>query len=301
MSSLQPNKPFFGGDQMFENTSESIIVINNQHQIVSVNNAAAKLLGYKREEILNAHYPNLFSRARSQLEFQDFLLRLNNLNKNKTFSDFYYAQKKDGNIFPIQFSVRVVVDQNTRAVSYFVISFTDISVKPNATPSHHNDITQLPNIYTLRGQLDQLYKTNKPLSVLAINLNHYAFVYSNYSYIVSDALLYKAAQRIQAVLPANAFIAHIAPERFVVLITNSIKESRLTDLAERLIDMFSFPFVFDDTHAVECEINIGIASSNDSATAEKLREHVYTALTNAESNGSNRFAFYNQALSLIHI
>lgn len=297
MHRVQPNKQFFLGDPVFENTSESIIVINNQQQIIAANTAAANLLGYEKETLLAMHYPNLFRHPRPQMEFQDFLLRLNKLKHSKTFSDFYYAQKRDGNIFPVQFSVRVIVDEETKMTSHFIISFTDASIKPNATPSHHNDITQLPNIYALRGMLDKYYKAQTPIAVLAINLGHFNYIYSSHSYTISDAFLHKASQRIQAVLPANAFVAHISPERFIVVLTNSVKEHRLKNMAERLLDMFSFPFVFDDANTIDCEINIGIATSKDSTTAEKLREHVYTAVIASENEGSNCYAFYNQAYS----
>lgn len=300
MNNLSCSEQHFLVNKVFENSTESVIVVDNKQKIVVVNDSAAKLLGYKKRELLGKHYLSLYNHPQSKAEIQSFVAKLRQIRKDKKFSGNHYLERKDGTIFPIQFSAYYITDNNNEKMRYCVVTFSDNSELLSKEEqidklTHYSEITKLPNITYLKKELNKLYLSEEHFSLFLVKLSRFSFITSNYSYQVGDEVILESAKRLKSIFPTDTFIAHTATDRFAVLYRHTREKEDLQLLAEQVRTAFTKPFIIDGRLSIECKVNIGIAVTDTAETPDKLKQYANTALIKAENLGLNSIAFYSHA------
>jgi diguanylate cyclase len=159
----------------------------------------------------------------------------------------------------------------------------------------HDLLTGLPNRRSVDVHLANTYQlarhTSKQFAILFMDLDGFKQVNDKYGHGVGDALLIEVADMFKKVLRQSDFLARQGGDEFVLVVGSYLYRQELTQLAERLIKLFSQP-VMARGIPLEIGVSIGIAEYPHHGKHVKQLLHVADkAMYDSKKSGKNRYSF----------
>jgi diguanylate cyclase len=163
----------------------------------------------------------------------------------------------------------------------------------------HDGLTKLPNRVLLEDRLEQeienAKRSQKPFSVLFLDLDGFKEINDGYGHQVADLLLIEVAQRIRATLRARDTAARLGGDEFVVL-ADSSEPADVAGLASRLIVAIQQPFVIS-SHQCQVTVSIGITIYKYGETRHDLLKSADAAMYRAKALGRNAYCFFEVSMN----
>lgn len=162
--------------------------------------------------------------------------------------------------------------------------------------NRRDGLTGLFNRQTLNEELHralaQAVRSQRPMAILMMDLDHFKQVNDHYGHLAGDACLHHAAQRMQQRLRAGDLLTRFGGEEFVAVLSDT-DLAGAHDLAEQLrADLARHPCLYQG-QAINLTISIGIcAGIPHSADSERLLNRADQALYRAKAAGRNRVENY---------
>lgn len=159
----------------------------------------------------------------------------------------------------------------------------------------HDLLTSLPNRRSVNMYLENTYDIarigSKQFAVFFMDLDGFKRVNDAYGHDVGDALLIEVANMFKKVLRQSDFLARQGGDEFVLVVNNYLYRLELTQLAQRLIYLFTQPVVVRGI-PLEIGVSIGIAEYPHHGKNVKQLLHVADqAMYDSKKNGKNRYSF----------
>jgi diguanylate cyclase (GGDEF)-like protein len=161
-----------------------------------------------------------------------------------------------------------------------------------------DDLTRLGNRAGLSQTLRELNPTHFPVGALFIDIDNFKCVNDIHGHKVGDEVLVQTAARLTQVCRAEDFLARLGGDEFVVVSTRYADAPGLTQLAQRLVDAMSAPFVFND-RALTVGISIGISTAVDSQELATIIERADAALYVAKRSTKGGFVTNEPAPAML--
>lgn len=158
--------------------------------------------------------------------------------------------------------------------------------------SQHDDLTGLGNRRLLRIRLeDELHRAERfgqPVSVLAIDIDHFKALNDRHGHPTGDASLRKLAGLMTRNLRRIDTIARTGGEEFVVLLprTTLAEAAQVADKLRSLVELAEFPGGEGQPGGM-LTISVGVASLRPEETGADLLARADTALYEAKDRGRN--------------
>ena len=183
-----------------------------------------------------------------------------------------------------QFMARKAAEQNLR----FVAS--------------HDPLTGLfnRNIFNERLQqaLAQAARFERSLSLLFIDLDGFKLINDTHGHNAGDALLGELAARLRTTLREGDVIGRMGGDEFVVLIEEFSEVSQVAEVAKKLLDTVTRPFVL---HGQSCQVTASLGISiypDDGSDAQTLLKNADMAMYLVKQQGKNSFRFYSPQMNV---
>lgn len=159
----------------------------------------------------------------------------------------------------------------------------------------HDLLTGLPNRRSVNMYLENTYDMarigSKQFAVFFMDLDGFKRVNDAYGHDVGDALLIEVANMFKKVLRQSDFLARHGGDEFVLVVSHYLYRLELTQLAQRLIHLFTQPVVVRGI-PLEIGVSIGIAEYPHHGKNVKQLLHVADkAMYDSKRNGKNRYSF----------
>jgi diguanylate cyclase (GGDEF)-like protein/PAS domain S-box-containing protein len=183
-----------------------------------------------------------------------------------------------------QFMARKAAEQNLR----FVAS--------------HDPLTGLfnRNIFDerLHQALAQAARFERSLSLLFIDLDGFKLINDTHGHNAGDALLAELAARLRNTLREGDVIGRMGGDEFVVLIEEFTEVSQVAEVAKKLLDTVTRPFVL---HGQSCQVTASLGISiypDDGSDAQTLLKNADMAMYLVKQQGKNSFRFYSPQMNV---
>jgi diguanylate cyclase (GGDEF)-like protein/PAS domain S-box-containing protein len=160
---------------------------------------------------------------------------------------------------------------------------------------HHDPLTDLPNRLLFRDRLrhsmEQRRNFEQPATVLVMDLDRFKTVNEADGHAAGDQLLVLCARRLCTFVRGGDTVARLDGDSFAILLEDDHDARAVLDVAHRLMDALSAPYVIDDReHVVGASIGVAVASST--TTADELLVDAELALRTAKRAGRGRVELF---------
>jgi diguanylate cyclase (GGDEF)-like protein len=166
----------------------------------------------------------------------------------------------------------------------------------------HDFLTGLPNrtlfndhyILALAGAK----RFNKKLAIMVLDIDHFKNINDDLGHPPGDQLLKEFASRLSSVVRKADTVSRMGGDEFVLLVTEVSETEHIANIAQKLLDISTKPFVLDN-HEVKITISLGISCYPDNGEdIEILVKCADLAMYQTKKNGRNNYSLYQPIMSL---
>jgi diguanylate cyclase (GGDEF)-like protein/PAS domain S-box-containing protein len=144
----------------------------------------------------------------------------------------------------------------------------------------------------LQQALAQAHRFERTLAILFIDLDGFKLVNDTLGHNAGDALLAEIAARLRATLREGDVTARMGGDEFVVLIEEFGDPAQVGEVAKKVLDTVSRPFVVQGQES-QVTASIGISTfPDDGKDAQALLGNADMAMYRAKEQGKNGFRFF---------
>ena len=277
-----------------DRAADAAFWIGPDARIYYVNEAACRILGYSKEELLalTVHDidPNL-PRSSWKEHWEE-------VKGARSFTIESNHRTKGGRVIPVEMAINYIKFKEKEYNCAFV---RDISERKRTEESlsylaHHDGLTHLPNRTLLLDRLDQAlvraHRYKKTVAVLFIDLDHFKAINDSLGHSVGDLLLRTVAERLSQSVRKEDTVARLGGDEFAVIFSDVTQSRDVAKIIKKFPKIFEMPFQLME-HEFYITASIGVSLyPNDGDKAEILLRDADTAMYRAKEKGRNNYQFF---------
>ncbi len=297
-SELEVQRAYFS--QLFSNSPEAIVLLDNTDRVVDANAAFEELFQYSLSEIHGRDLNDLIvpeDRVEEARELSERVLLRTPVDHETV------RRRKDGTLVDVSL-LGCPIELDSERLGVFGI-YRDFSVRKEHERhleylARYDPLTGLPNRFLFEDRLRQMLakarRTGERIAVHFLDLDNFKAINDTMGHRAGDQLLQAAAGRLRETVRESDSVARLGGDEFGVLQTGISDAVGATILARKIVDAFSEP-VRINGRRVPTAVTVGISLSSPEAGAEQMMAEADTALYKGKTAGRNRFEFHNRAMA----
>jgi len=290
---LKVNSELQFSEQVFENSVNGIIIVDDNLRFVRVNKAFTKITGYELDELIG-ETPKILSSGLQGKAFYQEMWKI--LLENGSWQGELWNKRKGNELYAEMLSINAVKDKYG-VVSNYIGIVSDITEKKrtdekNAYLANYDYLTGLPNRLKLMTEVERYIEDQDiaSLAVLFLDLDKFKPVNDRYGHQVGDELLVAVAKRLKACVRDEDLVARLGGDEFIVVLkepNNSVVAAE--KVSHKIISAISSAF---NISQLEININtsIGIALYPEHGTsADSLITLADDAMYKSKAEGAGGY------------
>jgi diguanylate cyclase (GGDEF)-like protein/PAS domain S-box-containing protein len=288
---------------IFQNSGESMMVMDGQGLILTLNPAFSLLTGYMEKELIGHRADELASNRNGHAFFEHIFTCVS---ASGHWKGEIWQRNKDGEEYLTSMAVNAVYDEQGNPFRYVAL-LSDITQKKASEEliwrqANFDTLTGLPNRNMFHEHLCQeMKKTDRsqlPMALVFVDLDYFKEINDTLGHDKGDVLLKQVAIRLLSSVRNSDVVARLGGDEFTVILSELRKPSDVVRTAEEILKKMSMPFQLGDDIA-QISSSIGIAMYPDDGTdADSLMKSADKAMYAAKQNGRNCFNYANSGQKL---
>lgn len=278
----------------------SVVITDLKANIEYVNASFTRVTGYSLEEAMGQNPRIMQSGRMDRAIYADMWAHLT---RGDLWRGELINRRKDGSEFTESALISPVRQLQGQITNYLAIK-EDITEQKAARQRienlvHFDTLTGLPNRTLLLDRfnfaLSLAQRSNEPLAVMTLDLDHFKDINDVFGYSVGDQLLLELARRIKATLREQDTIARKGGDEFVFILPNTDADEAAL-VASKLLELVAQPTRLAE-HELITTASIGIAiCPSDGADLETLSKNSEVAMYRVKQDVRNSFCFFSQEM-----
>ena len=301
---------------IFDNSKESILITDEQRNIIQVNSAFTDTTGYSEAEVLGEH-PTLLNSNRYNKDF--FKNMWKSLEKTDSWKGEIYDIRKDGTEFPQILSVSAVRDRTGKITNYIGIStdITNLKQKENELEkiAYYDALTGLPNkrkfLKLLEENIEEATVNNKKFALFFMDLDGFKAANDTYGHNCGDEVLKLVGNRLETIVHKKNdmisimehkgnIVSRLGGDEFVLIIKDFDDLNDVRKLANEIIDRIGRAFIIGNYNVyIGATIGITYYPQSNIVNTDVLLEQADWAMYQAKLAGKNRYYEFNDTSAMI--
>ena len=285
-----------------EQTSDWVLITDEEGVIQYVNRAVEEISGYKREELIGKK-PNLLKSGRHP---ESFYRRLwETILSGRSFRSIFVNRRKDGEVFYLDQTITPIKDREGKIVG-FVATGKDITYERELRErlvyvTLYDPVTELPNrnnfMERLSFHLARARAAGRVLAVGYMDVDRFKYVNETYGYQVGDRILREMARRIRRALRPGDTAARLGSDEFGLILTDMSRKEDIPNVLSKVLKVFDKPFKADGEE-LRLNVRIGVAVfPDDGSDPEELVRKAEMALSHAKEMPSGGYQFFTEEMN----
>jgi diguanylate cyclase (GGDEF)-like protein/PAS domain S-box-containing protein len=303
-------------DSVFQNAPFSIVATDTNGLITAMNEAAEKLTGYSREDLMGKapltvlhDERELLGKALSldpaaTLERFGFRVLTAGAVVGEMEEQEWTLIRRDGARTPINLAVRAVTTE-TGEISGFVSIAFDITERRQMLDyvthlATHDQLTGLAGRALLQDKtvhaVDVARRYGTKVAVFMIDLDHFKRINDSLGHSAGDQLLIEAARRLSRSVRSTDIVARVGGDEFVVVMPDITTVEDVDQCAANLVARLT-PEISIEEHLVQLTASVGVCIYPDFASdAKHLLKRADSAMYAAKENGRNQYQIFSESM-----
>lgn len=277
---------------VLDTADEGIITLDEHCRIQSLNPAAEKIFGYRKEELIGTPFTRLLIPSDIQRFTSPDGLPMLLSHQELT------GLRKTGEIFFLLLSVSEGNVSNTR---FFTVMARDNSERHIFESeleylATHDTLTGLPNRTLLYDRLQQAVtqcaRARKMAAILFIDLDRFKAINDTLGHAVGDSVLKEVAMRLRGCLREGDSVARNGGDEFTVLLPMLNDAGDAAVIAQKILATLVHSFKLNNQELfIGGSIGISLYPK-DGSDADSLLKNADAAMYQAKADGGNAYRFY---------
>ncbi|WP_413692799.1 EAL domain-containing protein [Psychromonas sp. KJ10-2] len=287
---------------VFKTTQESIVITDQETNVINVNPSFENLTGYSIDDIKGES----LSILRSEMHSEEFYNDLERAYKQSgIWSGEIICKAKNTDVFPVYLNISAVRDDESNIIQYVVV-LTDISLIKQSQDkiqylANHDSLTGLPNRTLLSDRvehaLQEARRSKKHIAVFFIDLDRFKIINDGLGHKVGDGVLIEVANRFTKVLRSEDTVARVGGDEFIVIAQDLDSALDASKIATNLLESIQKEMIIEE-HKIKVGASIGISIyPNDGLSGDELIRQADIAMYDAKEHGRNIYRYISQELS----
>ena len=284
---------------ILEEIEEGYYEVNLAGDITFANKAACRQFGRSEAELIGMSY-------REYVQKEDVKSVYRAWNKvyrtGEPLRAYPFATiRKDGTQLFLENSVSPLRNKEGKIIGFRSVS-RDVTERKQfeqklADMATHDSLTGLPNRMLLNDRLTMGLALSRRggsrLAVMMLDLDKFKVINDTMGHDIGDQLLKAVGERLASVTRKSDTVGRMGGDEFVLVLPQISRPSDAAMLAQRILDIFREPFVFD-SHQLNVTTSVGIAVyPDDGKEIEELLKNADTAMYRAKEQGRDDYRFYS--------
>jgi diguanylate cyclase (GGDEF)-like protein/PAS domain S-box-containing protein len=283
---------------IWNSVADVMFTFDKNENIVSVNKAFEKLLGWTAEDLIKDKSISIIPEE----DKEDIRKIIDRVKSGETVTTHEVKRiTKSGEMIYFLGSFSPLYDQNGDWDGG-VVAYKDITERKKYEDklkelALHDPLTGLPNrtyfSQCLKIEMEKAKLSKLLLSVFALDIDHFKEINDTYGHDIGDEVLKEFAKRVKRAIRKNDFLARIGGDEFVILIPELTEKTKVLEIADRIQQCLGDEWVIAN-EKIKITSSIGISFYNQFDLEEKtLFKNADLALYEAKKKGRNNYQIYN--------
>ena len=301
---------------LVNSSPDFIYTLDCEGRFTFVNDRVESLVGYRSEELLGKHY--------SLVIHEDDIARAEHIFNERRAGDrsarnieirlkcnpgMRRPRPMNGRCKSVELTATGMYDEDASPFEQrFIGSYgvaKDITERKQAEETvhyqaYHDLLTGLPNRALFRDHLGlmlaQAKRTQKPLAVLSLDLDHFKVINDSLGHTIGDEMLLAVGARLRQCLREGDTLARLGGDEFAVLLPTLAAPSDVDHICRKIIQVLSKP-VYVKGHEIYVSVSIGACvAPDDGDMIDSLIRQAEIAMYQAKSQGRSRLQFWESGM-----
>lgn len=284
---------------VFENTFESICIVDTQYRIVEANPEFCRKCQHSREELIG--HP--LAEAKSGLLQGEIAAEIwEKARETGHWSGEVVGHLSSGELYSELMTVSAVTNEQGEMVSY-VVHFANVAEyllrqRTLRELAQQDALTGLPNrlvlLERLKLTLAVAERMKNTFAVFYLDLDGFKPINDTYGHAVGDEALVTVARRLSSQLRSIDTISRVGGDEFVIIAGGLPPSDECRELLERLLSTIREPIEVS-AGTVNMSASIGVSFYPlDGTTSDQLLQLADKAMYSAKTGGKSRYIFYHE-------
>jgi len=287
--------------KVFETTSDGVMIMNAEGNIVDVNQAFLLMTGYSYQEILDKNPRFMLQPERHDKTFLEYLYSV--VRDTGHWQGKIWNKNQNGETDSTWMSMSAVRGEHNE-VTHYVAVYSDISTlkeddKRMRWLTHYDTLTELPNIVLFKEKLTRAYRQEERIALLLMDLDDFKQINEHFGYDMGDEVLKIIAQRLKQCIREGDSVSRLENDEFGIILSPIHQEHEARVIADKIFASVTLPILLND-QAPQIDCNIGIFYPDNPTTdqddsVEMLIQNADMAMYLAKEAGKNTYHIYTRS------
>lgn len=287
---------------VYENSTEAIVVTDENGVIVGVNPAFVEITGYQLSEVIGRTM-NLLASGRQSPAFYKKMWR--QLKKTGRWRGDVWNRRKNGEEYAERLNISTCYNEDgtvfRRIGLFFDITQDKEREQQIWRQANHDHLTGLPNRQMFQERLQAAMKEadrdNKAFALIFLDLDLFKDVNDTLGHNVGDQLLKEASRRLLSCVRDTDTVARIGGDEFTVIVSDVPNQAVVERICEEILVKIAQPYQLGE-NVVTVSASIGVTMyPEDASDAGEILKNADMAMYAAKECGRNQYCFFLPAMS----
>jgi diguanylate cyclase (GGDEF)-like protein/PAS domain S-box-containing protein len=283
---------------VYQVTGEAIMIMDTQHQVISVNPAFSEMTGFIADDVMDQPTNCLFEINQTNDTYQQILTKLR---VSGQWKGEQLIKRKNSDAFTALLIIDTVY-RDDGSISHYVAVFSDFTERKKLEvelryQAENDPLTKLPNrtlfFHRLQLALAGAKRYQYSVALLYIDLDGFKLINDNFGHGRGDMVLVDVANRLRKEIREVDTIARIGGDEFVVIL-NGTSDFLIETTVQRVLDALELS-VEENHQLFHITASIGIALYPEHCQdANKLLQYADQAMYRAKHIGKRTYCWHEQ-------
>ncbi len=284
--------------KMFDYSTDAVMLINDNNQVVSVNFAFSQITGYQQSEIQNAP-PELILASPNQTLLNETVH--SELSRSGQWRGEIWHRLKNGQSRPLNATINVINSEDSTPSYVVMLSIKQADDLNADNLSYFVELTQLPNkalfIDRLENAIERAKRNQNRLGVILIDFKSFTHVNRRYGFDIGDKILIAISKRLKYNTRNTDTVSHFGSDDFAVLVEDLSDIQQMGIVLQKLMSTLIEDYQTGD-HSISLELSMGVSIfPEDGVEHIELMQRAEHALSNAVDKAGSHFELTNHSMN----
>lgn len=286
--------------RMLASSSESVMVLDTNQKIISVNKALLDMTGFEESELTGNNPETILANHKRVLLTEKVNFEIE---KNGHWKGTIWNRRKTGESYPVNLHIELIKNKEENNHKYVLMM---------TRRSSHNSVSQVPDLHqnNMIGLADKEHfidrlgyalkrskRSGKYIAIVIVDIRRFYELNKRDGFDVGDQLLRTVGKRLQFMSRESDYVSHFGGDTFAMLLEEIVDLDKINIVAQKVLSTLSENYQVDD-ELYDLIFAIGVSLfPEDGDEACDLIEKAEDALSTAKLENKSSYCLYSNELN----